>query len=469
MLHSSASTSFCLSFMPIIAKNLLTSPSGFIDFPPPIAKTLEHFLQIIRKHYELHGFIPIETPLVERSEILTAKASGEITNQMYGLRLLNPHPKATDDSKDLALRFDHTIPLARFVCAHLREIKFPFRRYAIGPVFRGEKAKEGRYRQFIQADIDTIGEGELNLAHDAEFVSIISGIFHELNIGPFTIRIGHRKLLNAYFSYLGIPNDNHPQILQAIDKLEKIGQKEVRSLLSKLHLSNSQIDKLLSLLMTSGRDAAHYLDSLKHVATEIGESFTQGVLELRLILQCIQSLRVPESCYAFDLTIARGLDYYTGVVFETRLNNYPELGSIASGGRYDNLTEVYMDKKMPGVGISIGVTRLLLRLLKAGLLPESLGATANMFVTTAESDPSYLTHYLAYAHELREYGIPTEIYLQPKSLAKQLEYAHKRGFTYALIATAKHLKENKLAIRHLPSGRQKELAHHQLMEALNSF
>ncbi|MDE1919085.1 MAG: histidine--tRNA ligase [Patescibacteria group bacterium] len=447
-------------------KQLLQSPSGFPELGPAEAIELRRMLEIIRKHFELAGYVPIETSLVERSEVLFAKSEGEIRNQVYGLRLLNPTPGAPTDEKDLALRYDQTMPLARFVAANQGSLVFPFRRYVIGPVFRGERPKDGRYRQFTQADIDVIGDGNLSVLHDAEMVAIIAGIFTELAIGPFTIRIGHRKILQGLFQSVGIEKEELvAHALRIVDRLEKDGLARTREALESIGVNTSAIDTLLK-LFTEERPTDETLEHLSQM--EGNEVFRAGVSDLREVVAAVRDLKVPEKRFRVDVSIARGLDYYTGTVYETRFDDHPNIGSIASGGRFENLASVFTNRKLPGVGISIGVTRLLLRLIKAGLLPAKATTLSSVLVTTPEI-AEYRASYLAYAASLRAAGIPAEIYLESRPLNKQMSFANRRGFRIVVIATHEHMRTNMVVVRNLLTGDQQEVMEDRLIETVRSM
>lgn len=431
---------------------MLLGASGFKCLAPNEAIAQQKILDVIRHNYELAGYAPIETPLVERTEILTAKGGGEIKSQIYGLRLLNPAKGAADDSKDLALRFDQTVPLARFVAANYNSLSFPFRRYVIGPVFRGERAKDGRYRQFIQADIDAVGNGSLDLLHDAEMVSVISRIFNELSIGPFTVRIGNRKILEGLLEATGLSSKKEiSDALSSIDQLEKVGRKEVLRLLSKIGIENTAATDLLDLLANTGESSA-VLANLK--SKNLNPLFKEGVEELEQVVTAVKNLSVSDSDFVVDISIARGLDYYTGTVYETRLDKYPDIGSIASGGRYENLASTFTSRKLPGVGISIGVTRLLFLLIKEGLLSAESSSVAPVLITTTAGLEKYSGVYLNQANRLREAGIPTEVYLAPKDLGKQLQFANAKGFKIAVVTQEDEIEAGTISIKDLATRKQ---------------
>lgn len=437
-----------------LSKQELVSPSGFPHLSPKEAIAQKRMLAIIRKNFERSGYVPIETPLVERTSVLTAKSGGEIHSQIYGLRLLNP-TEGAEDIKDLALRFDHTVPLARFIAENYSTLNFPFRRYVIGPVFRGERAKQGRYRQFTQADIDVVGENELSLLHDAEIVSVINDIFTELAIGSFTVRIGNRKILAGLLQSIGLADDKAiAEALGIIDRLEKVGATEVLSLLEGIGIAKEKAQHLLTTL-TDDRPNKEMLASLQ--ALDLNPLFAEGVTDLVKVIDAVQALKVPEENYQIDISIARGLDYYTGTVFETRVDEHPELGSVASGGRYEDLASTFTSKKLPGVGISIGVTRLLFLLIQEGLLSADTSTIAPVLVTT----PAGLAQssvYLNQARQLREAGIPTEVYLMEKPLGKQLQFAEKRGFKVAVVG-----KEDGVLLKNLKTGEEVSISGQDLV------
>lgn len=449
-----------------LPKRLLQNPSGFPDLGPAEAIALRRMLDVIRGQFELSGYVPIETPLVERPEVLSAKAEGEIRSQVYGLRLMNPDPEALDDAKELALRFDQTVPLARFVAANYGTLAFPFRRYVIGPVFRGERPKDGRYRQFIQADIDVIGDGSLNLLHDAEMVSVITGIFSELAIGPFTVRVGNRKVLQGLLQSAGLPEEKIAAASAAIDKLEKVGNAKVIEILAGLGITPVRARDLLDVLAHKSDTDATLASLQRYESTLL---FAEGLAELHTVVKGIRQLGVPEDRFCVDISIARGLDYYTGTVYETRFDAYPDLGSIASGGRYDDLASAFTGRMLPGVGISIGVTRLLLRLIKAGLIEATATTIAPVIVTTAMNVEERGDVYLSQAARLRSAGIATEIYLVNRPLGKQMQFADRRGFTIALITRENNIESGTVIVRNLKTGDQREVLDAQLVQTVREL
>lgn len=446
------------------SKQFLQSPSGFPDLGPGAAIAQRRILDVIRTQYERAGFVPIETPLVERPAVLLAKTEGEMSTQVYGLRLMNPAPGTQDDSKELALRFDQTVPLARFIAANQREIDFPFRRYAIGPVFRGERAKDGRYRQFIQADIDVIGDGKLELLHDAEIVSIISAIFTELDFGPFTVRINNRKILQGLFIDMGVTADKVSEAIAVIDRIEKVDRSVIVSDLGRLGVSEPKAIDFINMLTSKMSTDEALAALLARVPTCSAQIFGEGVSELERVIAGVRSLGVDENRFCIDLSIARGLDYYTGTVYETQLDAHSDLGSIASGGRYENLAGTFTNRNLPGVGISIGVTRLLFRLIKAGLVDATAKTIAPVLVTTALDLEKNASTYLDYARRLREAGIATEVYMANKPLGKQLQFADRRRFKLAVIAFEDEIASGNVILRDMKTGEQEVVALDDLVQ-----
>ena len=323
---------------------------GFMELLPNEQILFNEMKEKIQKSYERFGFLPLDTPIIESSDVLLAKAGGETEKQIY---------RFNKGESDLSLRFDLTVPLAKYVAEYYSNLTFPFRRYQIGKVYRGEKAQRGRYREFYQCDIDIIGEDELSLINDAEMPSIIYNTFRELGFDDFTISINNRKILNGLFAALGL-NDKSVDILRIIDKIDKIGKENVVKEIKDLGVEQNKVDTIMNFISITG-NVEETINSLRNLNID-NELFNLGVNELESVASNIKLFGVPTENYKIDLTIARGLDYYTGTVYETFLNQYRQLGSVCSGGRYDNLSSYYTDKKMPGVGISIGLTRLFFQL-----------------------------------------------------------------------------------------------------------
>lgn len=417
--------------------------SGFMELLPREQILFNKMLETIQKMYELFGFIPLDTPAIEKAEILLAKAGGETEKQIYRFK---------KGDADLALRFDLTVPLARYVAQYYPELAFPFKRYHIAKVYRGERPQKGRFREFYQCDIDIIGDGDLDLVNDAEIPSVIYEVFRRLGFSNFTIRLNNRKILNGFFASLGI-GEKAVDIMRAVDKLEKIGQKEVEKELIGLEVPESTIKKLLSFISIKD-NIEDSLASLKKLEIK-NELFLQGVNELEKVVEMVSMFRVPKENFAIDLTIARGLDYYTGTVYETILNDYPGIGSVCSGGRYDNLAENYTDKKLPGVGISIGLTRLFSQLLEAGIIKPSSGTIVRVMVVPLTDK---VEKAIEIASALREKGIPTAIYLEEVKPAKIFKYADRIGAPFIAIIGDDEIKENVVSLKNMKTKEQKKLS-----------
>lgn len=437
-----------------MAKTKQISISGFPEFLPPEQIVFAKVMDIIRDGFERYGFSPIETPAVERKEVLISKGGNE--KEIYTLSRLAAE-KGEDPNTDLALHFDLTVPLARYVAQHKNLLTFPFRRYQIQKVWRGERAQAGRSREFYQCDIDVIGRGSLSLLTDAEIPSIIYQIFREMKIGPFVIRINNRKILQGYFESLDIPMTQMTEVMRVIDKLEKIGTGKVVHELMGMGLEQATAQKMMDFLGSLGNElnTDEMLSQLTSM-TEINAQFSEGVKALSVVVEGIRGFGLPEAFFQIDLRIARGLDYYTGTVYETILADHPNLGSICSGGRYDDLTSLFTDDKLPGVGISIGVTRLVQQLMADGLLKVGAATVAPVLVTTM--DENRTGDYLRLGTELRNAGIATEVYLEKARLGNQLKYANKKGFKLAIIAGEEEFLRNMIQIKDLVIGEQIECA-----------
>jgi histidyl-tRNA synthetase len=423
-----------------------TPVSGFPEFLPSEQILFAKVLNIIRSGYERYGFSPIETPAVEKKEVLTSKAG--IEKQIYALSRLALE-SGEDPETDLALHFDLTVPLARYVAQHKEKLVFPFRRYQIQKVWRGERAQSGRYREFYQADIDVIGKGTLSLITDSEIPSVIYQIFREMQIGPFTIRINNRKILQGYFRHLGIHQKQMVEAMRLVDKLGKIGRGQlITELATKTGLSEPTAEKVIDFSgeKLNNQDMLIKLENMKN----IDELFSEGVTELRVVVDGMRNLGIPEEYFQIDVGIARGLDYYTGTVYETILTDYPGIGSICSGGRYEDLASYFTDEKLPGVGISIGVTRLVPRLIEAGILKVGPATIAPVLVTSM--DESRINEYLRIGAILREAGVATEVYFEKDRLSDQLRYANKKGFSIAIIAGETEFAQNSIKIKNLLTG-----------------
>ena len=411
--------------------------SGFMELLPARQVQFDRMVEILRKTYSLYGFTPLDTPAIEASEVLLAKGGGETEKQIY---------RFTKGDSDLSLRFDLTVPLAKYVALNYGQLTFPFRRFQIGKVYRGERAQRGRFREFYQADIDVIGDGALDISNEAEIPAIIYKTFTALGLKRFKIRVNNRKLLNGLFALLGL-SERAGDVMRTIDKLEKIGPDKVREILTgDFGVSADTAGQLRDLLSTS--DPLSALEALKGK----NELLDQGMDELNTVVNYMSAFGVPEDHFMVDLTIARGLDYYTGTVYETVMLDHPEIGSICSGGRYDNLAEYYIDKKLPGVGISIGLTRLFFVLEDQGYLnPDVLTAPADVLVLPMTED---LSPAIAAATALRDHGIRTQIHAEKKKFKQKLSYADKLGVPYVLLLGEDEIAQGKVALKDLTTGQQ---------------
>ena len=414
---------------------------GFMELLPEEQILFDQIKTTIEKTYQKFGFLPLDTPIIELSEVLLAKAGGETEKQIY---------RFEKGETDLSLRFDLTVPLAKFVAKNYGNLSFPFRRYQIGKVYRGEKAQKGRFREFYQCDIDVIGDGELSIINDAEMPSVIYNVFKELGFDDFTIKINNRKLLNGLFQSIN-QKENSVEILRIIDKIEKIGKEKVIQELKELNVEETAIEKIIGFIEISGT-TEQKVDKLKNLGIE-NETFKEGLDELTQIVKYIGVFGVPEKNFEVDLTIARGLDYYTGTVYETFLNEYRELGSICSGGRYENLAEYYTDKKLPGVGISIGLTRLFYKLNELRLIEAKQKSISKVLVIPMIDD---LEVPIKVATSLREKGVNTEIFLNDKKLKAKMKYADKLKIPYVIVIGEDEVKSGKFKIRNMETGEEKE-------------
>ena len=410
--------------------------SGFMELLPGPQAQMDAVLDVLRRTYQLYGFTAIDTPAIESAQILLAKGGGETEKQIY---------RFTKGDSDLALRFDLTVPLAKYVAMNYGQLAFPFRRYQIGKVYRGERAQRGRFREFYQADIDVIGDGTLDVANDAEMPAIICQALRNLGIERFCIRMNNRKVLNGLFALLGV-GEQAAAVMGAVDKLEKIGREKVAAILTELGMTPEKADQLLDIL-----DSADPMTTLEAL-TGKNETLDAGLAELRAVTALLPGLGVPDDKWRVDLTIARGLDYYTGTVYETQLLDHPEVGSVCSGGRYDDLAGYYTDKKLPGVGLSIGVTRLFYILQEQGLLNPGLPtAPCDVLVIPLEEELDYAVRCAA---ALREEGIRTQIYTEKKKTKAKFAYADKLAVPYALVLGESEREAGTVGLKDLRSGGQ---------------
>ncbi len=412
---------------------------GFMELLPNEQILFEQIKQKIEKTYQKFGFLPLDTPVLELSEILLAKAGGETEKQIYRFQ---------KGDTDLSMRFDLTVPLAKYVAKNYGNLSFPFRRYQIGKVYRGEKAQKGRFREFYQCDIDVIGDGELDIINDAEIPSVIYSLIKELGFDDFTICINNRKILNGLFESLN-QKENSVQIMRVIDKIEKIGADKVKEELEEIGLSKEEVDKIIDFITIQGTNSEK-LTKLESIGIE-NENFKKGLEELSTVVKYVKVFGVPEENLKVDLTIARGLDYYTGTVYETFLNKYRELGSICSGGRYENLAEYYTDKKLPGVGISIGLTRLFDKLNELSLIKAEKYSMADVLIIPMLED---MTKPIELANELRKNDLNTEIYLNDKKIKAKFKYADKLKIPYVIVIGEDEINSNQVKIKNMETGEE---------------
>jgi histidyl-tRNA synthetase len=426
----------------------------------------QRMLDVIRRNYERFGFLPVETPVFEFSEVLLTKSGGETERQVYFAQSTGALEKQASGLPELALRFDLTVPLARYVAEHEHELTFPFRRYQMQRVYRGERAQRGRFREFYQCDIDVIGKDDLSIRFDAEIPAVIHAVFSELGIGPFTIQLNNRKLMKGFFEGLGVADaERQALVLREVDKLDKRGADAVRATLEGegFSLSRDVVDRILAFVEV--RSSGH-ADALARLAA-LGESsptMAEGAAELREVLALVRALGVPESAYRLNLSIARGLDYYTGTVYETTLDDYPQIGSICSGGRYEDLASHYTKSKLPGVGISIGLTRLFWQLREAGLLAGA--GTSSVQALVALMDEPMLNESLDIARRLRAAGLNTEVQMEPRKLAKQFQYASRAGIRFVVMAGEQELSRGVVAVKDMVREQQFEVGREALPAAL---
>ena len=416
--------------------------SGFMELLPRQQMVMERIMEILRETYSLYGFTPLDTPIIEASEVLLAKGGGETEKQIY---------RFTKGDADLALRFDLTVPLAKYVALHYNDLSFPFRRYQIGKVYRGERAQRGRFREFYQADIDIIGDGKLDVTNEAEIPAIIYQVFTRLGLHRFQIRVNNRKILNGFYAMLGL-TDKAGDIMRTVDKLDKIGAEKVRDLLTAedIGLTADQAGEILAFIAIQGSNQ-QVLSALESYRGR-NKVFDQGLDELHTVVKYLSAFGVPEKNFAVDLTIARGLDYYTGTVYETTMLDHPEIGSVCSGGRYDNLAEYYTDKQLPGVGISIGLTRLFYVLQEQGMLNEALNSAptdALILPMTGDLGPA-----AALATQLRQAGVRTQLYTEQKKFKQKMTYADRIGVPYVLFLGDDEIAQGTVSVKDMATGEQ---------------
>ncbi|TNJ34879.1 histidine--tRNA ligase [Arenimonas terrae] len=439
------------------------TPPGVMELLPRDQIAFQRMLDVIRRNYERFGFLPVETPVFELSEVLLTKTGGETERQVYFVQSTGALEQG--GQPELALRFDLTVPLARYVAEHEHDLAFPFRRYQIQRVYRGERAQRGRFREFYQCDIDVIGKDTLSVRHDAEMPAVIHAVFTELGVGPFTIQLNNRKLLRGFFEGLGIgEGERQALVLREIDKIDKRGADAVRATLvgEGFGLAEDVADRIMAFVQARSTSHADALAKLAALGTP-NATLAEGAGELREVLELLKAHGVPESHYALNFSIARGLDYYTGTVYETTLNDHPQIGSVCSGGRYENLASSYTKSKLPGVGISIGATRLFWQLREAGIIST---AESSVDAMVGLMDEARLADSLDIARRLRAAGINAEVQLEAKKLAKQFQYADRAGIRFVLLYGDDEATRGVVKVKDMKSQEQFEVGRDELAAAL---
>lgn len=421
---------------------------GFMELLPKDQILFNEMKDIIRKNFEKHGFLPIDTPVIEKSEVLLAKGGGETEKQIY---------RFAKGDTDMSLRFDLTVPLARYTVEHMNDLSFPFKRYQIGKVYRGEKAQKGRFREFYQCDIDTIGMGELSLVNDAEFPVVIFHTFKDLGFTDFTIHLNNRKILKGFFSSLGI--EDSMNVLRTVDKLDKIGEESVLEELGENGIGRDSGEKILEFIKIKG-SVDEILEQLRDLKIE-DEIFQEGLDELTQVVGYMRDFGIDEDCFDIDLKIARGLDYYTGTVYETTLDNYPKIGSVCSGGRYEDLASYYTDKALPGVGISIGLSRLFYQLNEAKIISSEEKSLVDLLIIPMDD---CIHDGIKLLSELRERGVRVSVYTEFAKLKKKFKYADQTKVDYVIVLGEEEIKTRKYSLKNMHSGDQEEVTFDELVE-----
>ncbi len=421
---------------------------GFMELLPKDQILFNEMKDIIRKNFEKHGFLPIDTPVIEKSEVLLAKGGGETEKQIY---------RFSKGDTDMSLRFDLTVPLARYTVEHMNDLSFPFKRYQIGKVYRGEKAQKGRFREFYQCDIDTIGMGELSLVNDAEFPVVIFHTFKDLGFTDFTIHLNNRKILKGFFSSLGI--EDSMNVLRTVDKLDKIGEESVLEELGENGIGRDSGEKILEFIKIKG-SVDEILEQLRDLKIK-DEIFQEGLDELTQVVGYMRDFGIDEDCFDIDLKIARGLDYYTGTVYETTLDNYPKIGSVCSGGRYEDLASYYTDKALPGVGISIGLSRLFYQLNEAKIISSEEKSLVDLLIIPMDD---CIHDGIKLLSELREKGVRVSVYTEFAKLKKKFKYADQTKVDYVIVLGEEEIKTRKYSLKDMKTGNQEEVTFDELVE-----
>lgn len=423
---------------------------GFMELLPQDQILFNEMLDTIRKNYEKHGFLPIDTPAIEKTEVLLAKGGGDTEKQIYRFQ---------KGDTDMSLRFDLTVPLARYTVEHFHELSFPFRRYHIGKVYRGEKAQKGRFREFYQCDIDIIGNGKLDIINDAEIPVVIYHTFKDLGFDNFTIRINNRKILNGFYESLNI--EDTVQVLRIVDKVDKIGNNAVKEELIENNVTKEAAEKIIEFISIKG-SSKEILEALENLNIE-NEVFKEGLEELNTVIKYIEGFGVDKNNFTVDLKIARGLDYYTGTVYETTLDDYPKVGSVCSGGRYENLASFYTDMKLPGVGISIGLSRLFYQLNEAKIIESEKKSLVDVMVIPMEEQ---ILDAIKLVSQLREKGVKVVLYTEKAKMGKKFKYADNLDIPYTIVVGEQEVKDQKFSLKNMKTGEQEEFSLDEIVEKL---
>ena len=416
---------------------------GFMELLPSEQILFDQMRKTIEDSYKTFGFLPIDTPIIELSEVLLAKAGGETEKQIY---------RFNKGDTDLSLRFDLTVPLAKYVAKNYGSLSFPFRRYQIGKVYRGERAQKGRYRELYQCDIDIIGDETLDIINDAELPAVIATTFRRLGFDEFTIKINNRKILNGLYESIN-QTEKSVDIMRIIDKIDKIGDQAVMEELAKIEVPEESINKIMQFIKIDGT-TDEKLQKLQSLGIE-NDTYKLGVEELGEVVKYIRLFGIEDKNFVIDLSIARGLDYYTGTVYETFLNGYRELGSVCSGGRYENLAQNYTDKKLPGVGISIGLTRLFYKLNELNLIKVEKKSISDILIVPMTEN---LQVPIKLATELRNARVNTEIYLNDKKLKAKMKYADKLEIPYVIVIGDNEIESGRVKVKEMRTGEEIETA-----------
>ena len=415
--------------------------TGFMELLPEDQILFNNMKKVVEETYEEYGFLPMDNPIIELSEVLLAKAGGETEKQIY---------RFTKGDNDLSLRFDLTVPLARYIAMNNANLVFPFKRYAIGKVYRGERPQKGRFREFYQCDIDVIGNEKVDLMYDAEIPTVIYNVFKKWELSDITINVNNLKILNGFFEYLGVKKEDSSLILRIIDKIEKIGKENVISEIKELNATSEEnISKIVDFMSINGDSYKEIIAKLREFDV-LSETYKEGVNELEFVCDNMNKLGMPLENYKINLTITRGLDYYTGTVYETFLNNYKSIGSVSSGGRYDSLTKYYTDKSFPGVGMSIGITRLFSVFKELGIINTTKKSLSDVMIVSLDQDDKALE----VASKFRSNGVKVDMCYIAKGMKQKMQYANRLAIPYVVLIGEDEVKNSVLALKNMNTGEQ---------------